>query len=322
MAIIALLVVGHAGPASASAFPEDTGNPASAAAADADVAVAPVGAIAAGAGHTCALTQAGGVKCWGSNSFGALGTGQPFDRLTPTPVVGLASGVTAIAAGGGHTCALTGVGGVKCWGNNTYGGLGDGTTTHRGSPVDVVGLTSGVAAIGVGGDHSCAVMDTGAVKCWGFNWAGQLGDGTHDNRLTPVDVIGLGSGVEAIAVGYYHTCAVTETGAPRCWGLNVAGALGDGTTDSRSVPVAVVGLGSAVSNIAARENRTCAVTTSGEARCWGAQPGDGSAGSSVPVTPSGLGSGVARMTSGRAHLRVDHDGGHQVLGLELLGPVG
>ena len=95
--------------------------------------------------------------------------------------------VTAVAAGERHTCALTTTGGVKCWGNNHDGELGDGTKKDRITPVDVVGLTSGVTAITTGWRHVCALMTTGGIKCWGNNHDGQLGDGTEDGGLTPVD---------------------------------------------------------------------------------------------------------------------------------------
>ena len=143
--------------------------------------------IAAGGLHSCALTANGGVKCWGVG--GSLGDGSRTGRLTPVNVIGLSSGVTAIAAGLGHTCALTVGGGVKCWGDNEYGQLGDGTDAHRLTPVDVIGLSSGVTAIAAGDWHTCALTSHG-VKCWGYNIDGQLGDGSRTNRLTPVDVVG------------------------------------------------------------------------------------------------------------------------------------
>ena len=174
-------------------------------------------AIAAGGDHTCALTSAGGVKCWGLGGDGELGDGTGHDRRYPVDVSGLASGVTAIAAGGGDTCALTSTGGVKCWGSNDSGQLGDGTRTDRLTPVGVSGLTSGVTAIAVGNDVICALTSGGGVKCWGYNRRGEVGDGTRTERHTPVDVSGLSSGVTAITVDDGHVCALTSAGAVMCW---------------------------------------------------------------------------------------------------------
>ena len=144
----------------------------------------------------------------GSNGSGQLGDDTTTQRSTPVNVSGLASGVTALAAGDGHTCALTTGGGVKCWGSNFSGQLGDGTTNQRSTPVDVAGLASGVIALAAGGYHTCALTTGGGVKCWGSNYYGQLGDGTTSDRSTPVNVAGLVSGVTALAAGSSHTCAL------------------------------------------------------------------------------------------------------------------
>ncbi|NDE60266.1 MAG: RCC1 repeat-containing protein, partial [Acidimicrobiia bacterium] len=123
-----------------------------------------------------------------------------------------------LSVGLDFACAITTSGGLMCWGNNDYGNLGDDTYSDRISPVAVSGLSSGVTAVAVGEYHTCALTSAGAVKCWGNNDRGQLGDGTRTTRTAPVAVSGLTSGVTAITAGEYHTCALTSAGAVKCWG--------------------------------------------------------------------------------------------------------
>ena len=216
-----------------------------------------VSAVSAGANHTCAVTSEGGVKCWGDNSAGQLGDGTPEQRLTPVDVLRL-SGVRTISAGGSHTCALTSVGAVKCWGRNNYGQLGDGTDTWRSAPVDVPGMSSGILAIAAGGAHTCALTSAGAVKCWGRNSYGQLGDGTMDSKSTPTDVVGLGSDVVAITGGGSHTCALTTVGEVKCWGDRY-----------EPTPASITGLSSEVTLISAGSDYTCGRTAASGVKCWG-----------------------------------------------------
>ena len=230
-----------------------------------------VTALAAGYGHTCALTTGGVVKCWGPRNYAS----------TPGDVNGLPSGVLALAAGGYHTCALMDAlqgGGVKCWGYNTDGQLGDGTFIDSATPVDVVGSENDeVTALAAGGSHTCALTMGGGVKCWGSNHFGQLGDGTTNWRPTPVLVLGLPSGgVTAIAAGGGgdHTCALMTGGGVKCWGANGAGQLGDGTPTDRTTPVDVFGLeNGGVTAIAAGGGHTCALMTGGGVKCWGSNYG-------------------------------------------------
>ena len=266
----------------------------------------PVQQVGLGGRQTCALTAAGAVYCWGEGYDGMLGNGGTANADTPQPVTGLGSGVAAIAVGEVSTCALTTAGAVKCWGNNMYGSLGDGSTTHASTPQQVSGLSSGVAAISAGAAHSCALTTAGAMLCWGFNTSGQVGNGGTANVLTPQPVTGLSSGVAAMALGAGHTCVVTTAGAARCWGLNNSGQLGTGSTTDASTPQPVTGLASGVAAISAKGALTCAVTTAGAARCWGlnyaGQLGNGSTtDASTPQPVTGLSSGVAAISAGGAH---------------------
>lgn len=228
-----------------------------------------IASMAVGANHTCAVTSSGAAKCWGANSSGQLGDNSTVARSTPVAVVGLDSGVAVLVAEDFHSCALMTSGVVKCWGGNSYGQLGDNSTTARFTPVQVVGLSEGVGRISSGAVHNCVITTDGVVKCWGYNSFGQLGDNTTTQRNTPVTVSGLASGVASLESGSYHTCVVTTLGAAKCWGYNYYGQLGDNSTTNRQVPVDVSGLSSGVANMAGGDYHTCALGTAGGLKCWG-----------------------------------------------------
>lgn len=264
-----------------------------------------VAAVAAGNAHTCALTFAGGVDCWGINSNGQLGNDS--DELSPMPVAvaGSASGVEAMATGSLHTCGLTKAGGVKCWGNNEFGQLGNGSDGDNAMPVPVMGFASGTTAVATGLGHTCLLTSAGRVKCSGHNYYGQLGDGSFKNNLVPVDVMALAD-VTAISAGFSHSCALRSTGSVRCWGANLEGQLGNGSTGFGSgAPVAVIGLPNGAAAIAAGGMHTCALATDGGVMCWGrnddGQLGNGSTDdSSTPAPVAGLAGGVA-IAAGARH---------------------
>ena len=286
-----------------------------------------VDSVSTGAVHACVVTSGGGVKCWGYNDTGMIGDGTRGDRKTPVAVTGLSSGVSDVQAAWDHTCALTNGGGVKCWGHNGDGELGDGTRVQRNEPVDVNTLHSGVRAISLGFDSGCALTTGGGVKCWGYNGNGQLGDGTRSTRKNPVDVFGLASGIDAISAGWDHTCALTSGGGVKCWGNNAHGELGNGTRIDALKPVDVVGLGSGVAAVSAGFDHTCALLNSGGVKCWGnnatGELGDGTATSHrKPVNVVGL-SNVASISAGFDHTcSVGTGGGAKCWGNNASGELG
>jgi len=282
-------------------------------------------AVAAGYNHTCALLNSGKVICWGLNDKGQLGDGSRINRTTPVEVKGL-DGVTAIAAGGSLTCALAG-GGVKCWGENLSGQLGDGTHTDRVTPVDVTGLSNRVAAITAGGGHTCALMDRGEVRCWGWNGDGQLGDGTNIDRSTPVPVDAAGALFYSITAGYEHTCALTTSAGVKCWGKNGQGQLGDGTHADRAVPADVQGLRTTVLSLSLGESHTCALMHDHSLECWGDNQfgqlaDDAVQDSAYPLAVEGFGGGVQAVSAGSGHTCALTEAGAECWGRNYFGQLG
>ena len=154
--------------------------------------LADVKAISAGLSHTCAVTKLGGIKCWGMNAVGELGNNDTTNSETPVDVYGLSKGVTILASGLHHNCAILDSGRVKCWGHNTFGQLGYGGTQPGLTPVEVNALPPGVTSIAGGISHTCAVTRLGGVMCWGANSEGELGKAGPVPRFFPEDVAGFG----------------------------------------------------------------------------------------------------------------------------------
>ncbi len=267
-------------------------------------ATASVPQISAYDDTTCAVVS-GAAYCWGYNASGQVGNNSLSPAFTPTPVSGLASGVSAISVGGKHACAVVN-GGARCWGFNGTGQLGNNSTETSLVPVAVSGLSSGVTAIAAGDDHSCAIVN-GGVRCWGANLNyGQLGDGTSTDSHVPVQVTGLvdgATGATSLVAGGIHSCVV-YAGTAYCWGGDGSGQLGNGSPQdlAQRTPVVVTGFTSGVGRIAAGDASSCGVQN-GAAYCWGwngtGQLGNGTyTGSPFPVPVSGLAGGVTAMAMG------------------------
>jgi alpha-tubulin suppressor-like RCC1 family protein len=263
-------------------------------------------ALSSGADHTCALQASGNVSCWGANTSGQLGSSSNVlpNSLVPVAVPNLTDAV-AIAAGEAHTCALNSKGTMSCWGLNTDGQLGNGTTTASIGPVAVAGL-SNVVAISAGADaNTCVLLADGTVRCWGSNSNGRIGNGDTSGTtfLTPQTVTGVVNAV-ALTSGHGHTCALLADGSVSCWGNNVYGQVGDSVSLGGGRPTAAVvpSVSNAVA-VAAGGSYTCALATSGTVSCWGSnsrgQLGNGSKTDSVnAVAVSNLTNAVALTAGG------------------------
>ena len=251
--------------------------------------------------HTCALLETGAVRCWGTGLEGRLGYGNVDtigDDEDPAAAGELDLGGVAVglSVGGSHSCALLDTGAVHCWGKGPqlgYGNtqiIGDDETPADAGAVDVGGVVVEVAA---GGSHTCARLDTGAVRCWGANTYGQLGYANtqtigDDESPAAAGDVPLGGLAVQISAGGSHTCAVLESGAVRCWGGNLGGQLGYGnvtTIGDNETPASAgdVDLGGTAQAIAAGDGHTCAILTSGVLRCWGVND-DGATGIGITDT--------------------------------------
>ena len=261
--------------------------------------------ISAGESHTCALLDDDSLKCWGYNLYGQLGQGtrerigdtfsEMGDYLHPVDL-GIGRSAKQISAGESHTCALLDDDSLKCWGSNHYGQLGQGTMENIGDgfsemgdylqPVDL-GTGRTAKQISAGHYHTCALLDDDSIKCWGYNLYGQLGQGTRErigdtfsemgDYLHPVD-LGIGRSAKQISAGHKHTCALLDDGSVKCWGENLQGQLGQGTTESIGdgfsemgdyLQPVDLGIGRSAKQISAGESHTCALLDDDSIKCWG-----------------------------------------------------
>jgi hypothetical protein len=295
-----------------------------------------VAALALGFTHSCAL-RGGVVQCWGDNMLGEAGDGPaqvllplaPGTRLPPI----LDGPATAMEAGEGFNCALMATGKIECWGDNTYGNLGQGPGAASPGTAD---LATGYTAVqvAVGETSSCAVLTGGAVKCWGDNRYAQLGVGDKTNRgdqpgqmgdNLPFVTLGSGHTARAVAVGDAHSCALLDDFQVMCWGDNFHGQLGHEDNVTRGdglnplgMTTQVTPLGSLYHAVAlsAAGDRTCALLDNGQIKCWGNNSygelglgvtdeawGDlpGSMGDNLPFVDLGSGHSALAVVAGESH---------------------
>lgn len=260
--------------------------------------------ISAGLGSVCALLSNSTIRCWGQNSYGQLGDNSTIGKLAPsTTVGGLIATPTSVSVGHSHACALLINGQVQCWGRNNWGQLGTGTSGIDSlQAASVVNLSENAVAISSGLFHSCVILQSGGVQCWGQNSGGKLGNNSNLHSSSPVSVQSLSSSVRSLSLGESQSCALTVTNAAFCWGGNNFGEIGDSSTTQRWVATQVSGMGSGVMALSAGDSHSCAVLISGDVKCWGSdssgQLGNGIEGSRTsPGTAVSLGGRVGVTTT-------------------------
>lgn len=228
--------------------------------------------LAAGTSWTCGLSATNDAYCWGANADGQLGDGSTTDRTKPVHVVsGLTFASISVAGGfGGHTCAVSTAGTGYCWGRNSSGQLGDGTTTASSTPVAVAGGLT-FQSISVGLDFSCGLSTAGSVYCWGDNTHKQLGIGLlPEQESVPVPING-GISFRNISAGTQYACGVAIDGAGYCWGYDgngVATAQGDRIVQQLVDATPMAG-GVSFQSISAGTTGACGISTTSIAYCWG-----------------------------------------------------
>ena len=276
--------------------------------------------MAFGHQHACVLLDSGEVKCWGRNNAGQLGHGGG-DKDTPQPAVDLGSGRTAtsIYAGGYYSCAILDDESVKCWGQNTNGQLGIGSTSNTNTPTTINSLGSGRKAITLATafDSVCALLDDGTVKCWGDDSQGQLGNGGSNSDLNspPSSAINLGSGrtAKAITGGKYHFCAILDDDSIKCWGDGSNGKLGTGSISDKNTPTSTSGSfasGRYAVVIDAGYEHTCVILDNGDLTCWGGDAWGQLGNGAITGTKSSLQSTVVDLGTGRTAISLSAGGTH------------
>src|SRR5690606_7188806 len=250
----------------------------------------PVARMMLGGLHTCVMDNDSKLRCWGSNQYGQLGLGHTNNigdnaGEMPPPVIDVGGPIDQLAPGRYHSCALLDGGQVRCWGRNHAGQLGQGHTDNIGDqpgemPPPIVDVGGPVAQLAAGAAHTCALMVSGAVRCWGNNYNGALGLGDTNNigdgpgeMPPPVVNVGVGT-ITQIAAGHNTGCVLFDDGTLRCWGYNGTGVLGQGHNDDigdqpGEMPPPLIDVGGTVVDFVLGIYSMCALLDTGAVRCWG-----------------------------------------------------
>lgn len=253
--------------------------------------------LAAGSSHTCVLMSDGTVSCWGDPP--TFGHNDENGKTTPRPILELTDAVSVSA--NSETCAVRADGTVSCWGPRLSDISTGGTHTQL-TAIPMQGIT-GAVKITAGVEHFCMVMDDASVSCWGDNQYGQVGNGTEirDSAMgsaASAQVVGVAD-VTAISAGSSHTCAVSKDNTVKCWGYNLHGQLGDGSTTNRTTATPVANL-PAVSAIAAGAWHTCALGKDRTVECWGRNDSGQLGNGTTTSSPSPTATQVAGLTDVKA----------------------
>jgi alpha-tubulin suppressor-like RCC1 family protein len=284
--------------------------------------------IAVGLFHSCALLANQRIQCWGSDSYGQLGNDISFGNASTPVFVALYSDFIQVAAGGNRSCGIRSNGTVHCWGEDSEGGLGNGTPlTNSGTPVQVTGPTS-AARIAMGRGHACALRTDGEVRCWGSDSAGQIGNGATLSNANTSANIPYANGAIGISAGGNNSCSIHPGGETRCWGANDQGQLADGNAPTlRASPIVVGNLAGSV-EIALGLRHGCSKDASNTLSCWGddqyGQIGNDASFTNepVPVPVYGLGN-VSSFTTGEFHsCAINASGRVYCWGMNSAGQVG
>ena len=226
--------------------------------------------VSAGNKHNCALLESGEVKCWGLGYEGQLGHGSYKNSSTPVKVL-LNDKAVSVSVGIDHNCALLESGEVACWGDGRDGQLGHGSIEDSSTPVKVKLGDNKAVSVSTAWLHTCALLKSGEVMCWGRGGVGELGNGKRKSSSTPVKVkLGDKDKAVSLSTGIDHTCALLESGEVKCWGLGEWGQLGNGSKERSSTPVKVkLGDKDKAVSLSTGIDHTCALLESGEVACWG-----------------------------------------------------